>query len=52
MKNLVPYLVLVSFPAPFLHAQEGVWSKGSHFLVLEVCIVRSNQVAEKNIIVT
>ena len=28
-----------------LHA-ERVWSKGSHFLVLEVRILRPNQVAE------
>ena len=37
---------LVSCPAPFMHSRERVWSKGSHFLVLEVRILRPNQGAE------
>ena len=40
---------VVSYPAPFMHARERVWSKGSYFLVLEVhipCILWPSQVAE------
>ena len=38
----------ISCLAPFMHVQERVWLKGSHFLVMEVhvCILRPNQVAE------
>ena len=38
--------LLVSCPAPFMHVRERIWSKGSHFLVLEVRILRPNQNAE------
>ena len=42
--DAIVYLSLV--PSP-LHARaRKVWSKGSHFLVLEVRILRPNQVAE------
>ena len=38
-KRYRPYGSLVSCPAPFMHARERVWSKGSHFYVLEVRII-------------
>ena len=44
--RIIGTVVLVSCPAPFMHARERVWSKGSHFLVLEVRILQPNQDAE------
>ena len=39
-------LSAVSCPAPFMHMREKVWSKVSHFFVLEVRILWPIQVAE------
>ena len=48
--GIIGIVVLISYAAPFMHAcmhvRESTWSKGSHFLVLKVCILQTNQVAE------